>query len=78
MVLIYIDLEKASGTTWKYRIMNDLYDMPLLIQKFLSERRFRVRVETSLSDDYEFGELPRVAFYLSPYSFIRSTASPAV
>ena len=37
-------------------------------------RRFRVRVETSLSGfyDYEFGELPRVAFYLSAYSFIRS------
>ena len=56
MVSIFLDLEKAYDTTWKYGIMNNLHDMdlrgrlPLFIQNFLSERKFRVRVGTSLSD----------------------------
>ena len=84
VVSIFFDLEKAYDTTWKYEIMKDLHDMdlkgrlPLLIQNFLSERKFRVRVGTSLSDFYDQEMFPRVAFYLSPYFFLKSTASPAV
>ena len=56
--LTFFDLEKAYDTTRKYRIMKDLHDMdlrgrlPLFIQIFLSDRIFRVRVDTSPSDFY--------------------------
>ena len=59
MVSIFFDLEKTYDTTWKYGIMRDLYNMdlrgrlPLLIQNFLPERKFQVRVGTSLSDFYD-------------------------
>ena len=59
VVSIFFDLEKAYDTTWKYGIMKNLHDMdlrgrlPLFIQNFLSERKFRVRVGTSLSDSYD-------------------------
>ena len=59
VVSIFFDLEKAYDTTWKYGIMKNLHDMdlrnrlPLFIQNFLSERKFRVRVGTSLSDFYD-------------------------
>ena len=39
MVAIYFDLEKAYDTSWKYRIMKDLYNaglrgrMPIFISK---------------------------------------------
>ena len=55
---VFFDLEKAYDTTWKYGIMKILHDMdlrgrlPLFIQYFLSEREFRVRVGTSVSDFY--------------------------
>ena len=58
MVSIFFDLEKAYDTTWKSGIMKDLHVMdlrgllPLFIQNLLSERKFRVRVGTSLSDLY--------------------------
>ena len=56
VVSIFFDLKKAYDTTWKYGIRKNLHDMdlrgrlPLFIQNFLSERKFRVRVGTSLSD----------------------------
>ena len=59
VVSIFFDLEKAYDTTWKYGIMKNLHDMdlrgrlPLFIQNFLSERKFRVRVGTCLSDFYD-------------------------
>ena len=59
VVSIFFDLEKAYDTTWKHGIMKNLHDMdfrgrlPLLIQNLLSERKFRVRVGTSLSDFYD-------------------------
>ena len=59
MVSVFFDLEKAYDTTWKYGIMKDLHSMdlrgrlPLFIKNFLSERKFRVRVGTSLSDFYD-------------------------
>ena len=34
MVSIFFDLEKAYDTTWKYGIMNDLYDIdPFSLKK---------------------------------------------
>ena len=59
VVSIFFNLEKAYETTWKYGIMKDLHDMdhrgrlPLIIPNFLSERKFRVIVGTSLSDCYD-------------------------
>ena len=56
---VFFDLEKAYDTTKKYGIMKDLHDMDLrgrlslFIQNFLSERKFRVRVGTFLSDFYD-------------------------
>ena len=51
---IFLDLEKAYDTTWKYGIMKHLHDMdlrgrlPHFIKNFVSERKFCVRVGTSL------------------------------
>ena len=59
VVSVFFDLEKAYDTTWKYGIMKDLHDMDLrgrlliFIKNFLSERKFLVRVGTSLSDFYD-------------------------
>ena len=59
VIAIFFDLEKAYDTTWKYGIMKDLYDMglrgslPLFISDFLSDRQFRVRVGSTLSNLHE-------------------------
>ncbi|WP_316399482.1 reverse transcriptase domain-containing protein [Bradyrhizobium sp. 33ap4] len=54
-VSIFFDLEKAYDTTWRYGILQDLYSygirgrMLKLIQNFLRDRFFRVRVGTTYS-----------------------------
>ena len=59
VVSIFFDLEKAYDTTWKYGILSDLHQMglrgrlPIFIDNFLSDRCFRVRVGTSLSDSFD-------------------------
>ena len=59
VVALFFDLEKAYDTTWKYGIMRDLHKMglrgrlPLFIDKFLTDRTFRVRIGTSYSDTYD-------------------------
>ena len=59
VVSIYFNIGKAYDNTWKHGIMKDLHDMdlrgriPLFIQNFLSERKFRVWVGSSLSDFYD-------------------------
>ena len=59
MVAIYFDLEKAYDTSWKYRIMKDLYNaglrgrMPIYISKYLTWRKVSVRVGVTLSDLYD-------------------------
>ena len=59
LVAVYFDLEKAYDTTWKYGIMKDLHDagltghMPTFISKFLSNRKFSVRIGGTLSDIYD-------------------------
>ena len=56
VLTIFFDLEKAYDTTWKHGILADLWDLgfrghlPRFIQSFLSERFFRVRVGSTLSE----------------------------
>jgi potassium voltage-gated channel Eag-related subfamily H protein 8 len=56
LVAVFFDLEKAYDTTWKYGILNDLQDLglkgrlPSFISNFLSNREFKVRVGSTLSD----------------------------
>ena len=56
LTAVFFDLEKAYNTTWKYGIMRDLSDfglkgrLPHYIDHFLSNRNFKVRVGTTLSD----------------------------
>ena len=56
LLAIFFDLEKAYETTWRYGIMNYLLSMglkgrlPNFIKSFLSDRKFRVRIGTTLSD----------------------------
>ena len=56
LVAVFFDLEKAYDTTCKYGIMNDLHDiglkgrLPVFVQNFLSNREFKVRVGSTLSE----------------------------
>ena len=56
LVADFFDLEKAYDTTWKYGIMNDLQEiglkgrLPIFVQNFLSNREFKVRVGSTLSE----------------------------
>lgn len=58
VVSIFFDLEKAYDTTWKYGIMLDLFKMnlrgnlPIFIDKFLSNRRFSVRLGSIFSSPH--------------------------
>ena len=55
-ITIFFDLEKAYDTAWRYGILKSLHDFGLrgrmarLIESFLTDRSFRVRVGNSLSD----------------------------
>ena len=59
VVSVFFDLERAYDTTWKYGIMNDLYDFGIrgrlayFISAFLNERRFGVRVGDTLSNPHK-------------------------
>ena len=56
MLAVFFDLEKAYDTTWKHGILMKLHAiglrgaLPNLIRDFLTNRKFRVRVGSSLSD----------------------------
>ena len=56
LVAVFFDLEKAYDTIWKYGIMNDLHEiglkgrLPIFVQNFLSNREFKVRVGSTLSE----------------------------
>jgi len=62
-VAVFFDLEKVYDTTWKYGIMQDLFNaglrghLPLFIQGFLQNRQFCVRLGYHKSDlfDQEMG-----------------------
>ena len=55
VLAVFFDIEKAYDTTWKYGILKDLYDLdfrgnlPIFIQKFLSERFIRGKINTNES-----------------------------
>ena len=59
VVSVFFYLEKAYDTVWKYGVIRDLHKvglrgrMPMFIQKFLSNRVFRVRLGSIYSDMYE-------------------------
>ena len=59
VVSVFFDLESAYDTTWKYGIMNDLYDFGIrgrlayFISAFLNERQFRVRVGNTFFNPLE-------------------------
>jgi hypothetical protein len=61
VVSVFLDLEKAYDTTWKYGILRDLSEvglrgrLPRFIADFLANRQFRVRMETCLPDAYSQG-----------------------
>lgn len=56
---VFFDLEKAYDTCWKKLIMNQLYKfglrgrLPYLISNYLTDRLFRVRVGSTLSEIFE-------------------------
>ena len=58
LLAVFFDLEKAYDTTWKYGIMNGLHEIglrgrqPIFVQNFLSNREFKVRVGSTLSEAY--------------------------
>ena len=58
VVGVFFDLEKAHDTTWKYGILLDLFKVGLrgyllmFISHFLENRLFRVRVGSTLSDQF--------------------------
>ncbi|KAG1655164.1 RNA-directed DNA polymerase from mobile element jockey [Nymphon striatum] len=59
LAAVFFDLEKAYETTWKYGILRDLFNsglrgrMPIFINHFLTNRKFRVRVGTTFSDHFD-------------------------
>ena len=76
VLTIFFDFEKAYNTTWKHSILADLWDLgfrghlPRFIQSFLSERSFRVRVGSTLSElhEQEMGVLQGSILYLALFS----------
>ena len=58
LVAVFFDLAKAYDTTWKYGILEDLYNMglrgnlPIFISNFLSSRIFQVLLGTHTSGFY--------------------------
>ena len=58
LVAVCLDLEKAYDTTWKYGIINDLHEIGLkgrlavFVQNCLSNREFKVRVGSTLSETH--------------------------
>ncbi|GBN71206.1 putative RNA-directed DNA polymerase from transposon X-element [Araneus ventricosus] len=56
LIAIFFDIEKAFERTWRYDILQDLFNynlrgnLPIFIQNFLRLRQFRVKVGYQLSD----------------------------
>ena len=57
-VRLFFDLEKAYETTWQYGIIRDLHRiglrgrLPVFVSEYLRGRRIRVRIGTTLSDEF--------------------------
>ena len=58
VLAVFFDLEKAYDTTWKYGILKDLHELnfrgrlPIFISNFLSNRHFKVKVNSTLSESF--------------------------
>ena len=55
LIAVFFDLEKVYETTWRYGIMKDLHmglrgRLPNFIKAFLTDRKFQVRIGTTLSN----------------------------
>ena len=54
---LFFDLEKTYETTWQYGIIGDLHRiglrgrMPVFVSQYIRDRRIRVRIGTTLSDE---------------------------
>ena len=66
LIAVFFDLEKAYETTWKFGILKDLHSLglrgrlPNFIKSFLSDRQFRVRIGSTISNLYKQEEgVPR-------------------
>ena len=75
LVAVFFYLEKAYDTTWKYGIMNILHEidqkarLPIFVQNFLSNREFKVRVGSTLSETHNQSKVClKVAFRLLLFS----------
>ena len=89
-VSVFFDLESAYDTTWKYGIMNDLFDFGIrgrlayFISAFMDERRFRVRVGSTRSDLYDQemgvpqGSILSVTLFSIKINSIVKTVNPGV
>ena len=59
---LFFDLEKAYETTWQYGIIRDLHRiglrgrLPVFVSEYLGDRRIRVRIGNTLSDEFYPGE----------------------
>lgn len=57
-IAVFFDLEKAYDTTWKHGILQDLHQMglrgrlPLFIKDFLTDRKFRVKINNTYSEQH--------------------------
>ena len=55
---LFFDLEKAYETTWQYGIIRDLHKiglrgrLPVFVSEYLRDRRIRVRIGYTLSDEF--------------------------
>ena len=55
---LFFDLEKAYETMWQYGIILDLHRiglrgrLPVFVSEYLRDRRIRVRIGTTLSDEF--------------------------
>lgn len=58
LVSVFFDIEKAYDRTWRYGILQDLFNLdirsnlPIFIKNFLAYRQFRVRLGNVLSESY--------------------------
>ena len=56
LIAILFDLEKAYETNWRRGLINDRHNMelkgrlPIFIKAFLSDRKFRIRIGSTLSN----------------------------
>ena len=55
---LFFDLEKAYETTWQYGIIRDLHRiglrgrLPVFVSEYLRDRQIRLRIGTTLSDEF--------------------------